>query len=185
MPPPLNAPANTSTQPATAAPAPLGVLQWSEARQGDLRSLLSRFGIEIQECAEEAPIPGSFWGEPEAGLVGRQVFVRADTPVHSLLHESCHYICMDPDRRAALHTDAGGDYAEEDAVCYLQILLADAVPGLGRGRMMADMDAWGYTFRLGSARSWFESDAAEARDWLRHHGIIDGSGRATWSVRRG
>jgi hypothetical protein len=31
---------------------------------------------------------------------------------------------------------------------------------------MADMDAWGYTFRLGSTRAWFENDAAEARAFL-------------------
>jgi hypothetical protein len=92
---------------------------------------------------------------------------------------------MDGGRRKALHTDAGGDYAEEDAVCCLQILLAGEVPDLGRERMMADMDAWGYTFRLGSARAWFESDAAEARDWLEHHALIDGLGQVTWSVRRG
>ena len=48
--------------------------------------------------------------------------------------------------------DAGGDDAEENAVCYLQILWADALPGFGRERMFLDMDAWGYTFRLGSAR---------------------------------
>lgn len=161
------------------------MLRWSEAQQAELRSLLARFGLEIQTCAEGAPIPGSYWGESEAGLLGDRVSVRADTPVHSLLHEACHFICMDAGRREALHTDAGGDYAEEDAVCYLQILLADEVPDLGRERMMADMDAWGYTFRLGSARAWFESDAAEARDWLRHHGIIDGLGRTTGSVRRG
>ena len=50
--------------------------------------------------------------------------------------------------------------------------------------MLADMDAWGYTFRLGSAQAWFERDAADARDWLRSHGLIDEAGGATWSVRR-
>ena len=31
---------------------------------------------------------------------------------------------------------------------------------------MADMDAWGYTFRLGSAHAWFEHDAEDAREFL-------------------
>jgi hypothetical protein len=90
---------------------------------------------------------------------------------------------MDQTRRDVLHTDAGGDYAEEDAVCYLQILLSDAIPGLGRDRMFSDMDAWGYTFRLGSARTWFEEDAQDARAWLDRHELIDKADRPTWRVR--
>ena len=80
-------------------------------------------------------------------------------------------------------TDAGGDVAEENAVCYLQVLLADEIPGFGRDRMFADMDAWGYSFRLGSARAWFEQDAEDARAWLFDQGLIDASGRPTWRVR--
>ncbi|NIS90685.1 MAG: hypothetical protein GTN98_11520, partial [Woeseiaceae bacterium] len=49
--------------------------------------------------------------------------MRSDTPVHSLLHETCHIICMSRERRAELETDAGGDDLEEAAVCYLQVLL--------------------------------------------------------------
>lgn len=161
-----------------------GVLRWDEADQGQLRSLLERLGLRVLDCGPGARIPGSYWGEPEAGLVGSRVYVRPDTPVHSLLHEACHCVCMDPRRRAVLDTDAGGDYAEEDAVCYLQILLAAGIPSMGTDRMLADMDAWGYTFRLGSARAWFERDAGEAQDWLRRHGLIDQAGRPTWSVRQ-
>ena len=87
---------------------------------------------------------------------------RPDTPVHSALHEACHWICMPPARRARLHTDAGGDSDEENAVNYLSILLGQTLPGFGRDRMLADMDAWGYSFRLGSARAWFEGDAEDA-----------------------
>jgi hypothetical protein len=89
-----------------------------------------------------------------------------------VLHEGCHYLCMDAGRRAGLERDAGGDYAEEDAVCYLQIHLADRVPGVGRERMCADMDAWGYTFRLGSAARWFAEDAEDARQWLVARGLL-------------
>ncbi|MFP4209060.1 MAG: hypothetical protein ACLFSC_10405 [Wenzhouxiangella sp.] len=122
------------------------------------------------------PIPGSFWGDEEAGLIDNRLYARADTPIHSILHEACHWLCMDEDRRTSLHTNAGGDYDEENAVCYLQILLADRLPGFGRERCMSDMDAWGYSFRLGSARKWFEEDAEDARAWLIGRGILGGDG---------
>ena len=79
---------------------------------------------------------------------------------------------MDADRRGGLYTDAGGDDIEESAVCYLQILLADRLPVVGRARLMRDMDAWGYSFRLGSTASWFETDADDARAWLRSRGLL-------------
>ena len=114
-----------------------------------IASLLSRYGIETQLLSPGATIPGSYWGESEAGLIGSRLYVRPDTPVHSALHEACHFVCMDQVRRDDLERDAGGDYDEENAVCYLQIVLADAIAGFGRERMWSDMDAWGYTFRLG------------------------------------
>lgn len=135
--------------------------------------LLNGYGLTVVWTAPGLAIPGSYWGESEAGLIGDRLFVRTDTPVHSILHEACHYICMDAERRARLHTDAGGDDHEENGVCYLQILLANMLPGVGGGRMCADMDAWGYTFRLGSARAWFEQDAADARQWLLQNRLID------------
>ena len=128
-------------------------------------------------------IPGSYWGDEEAGLVDNQLLVRPDTPLHSILHETCHYLCMDKHRRQGIHTDAGGDYDEENAVCFLQILLADQVEGFGRQGMLADMDRWGYTFRLGSARAWFERDAEDALTWLQKHRLIDAKCRSTWKLR--
>ena len=138
-----------------------------------LRELLARYELELVLVPDEGPIPGSYFGEPEAGLIQRRVFVHRVTPVQSALHETCHNICMTVERRAALHTDAGGGYDEEDGVCYLQSLLADQLPGMGRERMWADMDSWGYTFRLGSAQEWFEKDADDARSWLLREGLID------------
>jgi hypothetical protein len=129
--------------------------------------LLQRFGLQLQIVPDGEPIPGSYWGEPEAGIIGNRVYARSDTPIHSLLHEACHLIVLPDERRAAVHTDATDSIAEEDATCYLQILLADRLPGVGRQRLMADMDAWGYSFRLGSTRAWFEQDAEDARDWLK------------------
>jgi hypothetical protein len=133
--------------------------------------------------APEEVIPGSYWGEREAGLMGSRIFVRLDTPVHSVLHEGAHFICMTAERRAGLDTDAGGDDAEENAVCYLQILMAAALPNVGSERMFRDMDEWGYTFRLGSAAAWFRDDAEDARRWLICHGLIDCESRLTYECR--
>jgi hypothetical protein len=135
-------------------------------------ALLAGYGLRLVPVAAGEPIPGSFWGESEAGLIGHEVFARPDTPVHSLLHEACHLIVMPPERRATVHTDATDSVPEEDATCYLQILLADRLHGVGRDRLMADMDAWGYTYRLGSTRAWFESDAEDARAFLADRGLL-------------
>jgi hypothetical protein len=148
-----------------------------------LALLLQRFGLELVLVAQQEDIPGSYWGEREAGLIADRLYARLDTPVHSVLHETSHYVCMTPERRAGLERDAGGDDLEESAVCYLQILLADELPRLGRERLCADMDAWGYSFRLGSARTWFETDAADARNWLRGHALIDEHDRTTGLLR--
>ena len=45
---------------------------------------------------------------------------------------------------------------------------------------MVDMDRWGYTFRLGSAKAWFENDAEDAYQWLIDHNIIDTRKQPTW-----
>lgn len=149
-----------------------------------LEKLFARFDVALETVPDGAPIPGSWFGDPEAGIIRERVLVRGDTPVHSALHEGCHLICMDEQRRATLHTDAGGDYEEENGVNYLQVLLSGYIPGVGRERMMADMDAWGYTFRLGSTRAWFERDSEDARQWLLERGLIDRQDRPTWRLRR-
>jgi hypothetical protein len=148
-----------------------------------LELLLDRYGLQLQLVAPDEVIPGSYWGEREAGLIGAKIFARLDTPLHSVLHESAHFICMTPERRAGLDTNAGGDDAEESDVCYLQVVLADSLPQVGKQRMCRDMDDWGYSFRLGSAATWFAEDAQDARDWLIRHGLIDAAGQATHACR--
>lgn len=142
------------------------VLRVADVGFAPCASLLERFGLELVAVPSGMAIPGSYWGDEEAGLIGERVYVRDDTPLHSLLHEACHLLVATPERRPAVHTDASDCELEEYATCYLQILLADALPGFGRDRALADMDAWGYSFRLGSARSWFEGDAEDARSFL-------------------
>lgn len=135
-------------------------------------ALLARHGLELVPIADGAPIPGSYWGEPEAGVIASCVYARLDTPLHSLLHEACHLLVADPARRVLIHTDASDSLEEEDATCCMQIILADELPGFGRTRAFADMDAWGYSFRLGSARAWFEGDAEDARAFLVRRGLL-------------
>jgi hypothetical protein len=147
--------------------------------------LLDRYGLDLTLVAHGEEIPGSYWGDSEAGLKGERLFARLDTPVHSILHEVSHYICMSPERRAGLDRDAGGDDLEESAVCYLQVLLAGELPAVGRSRMLADMDSWGYSFRLGTTRAWFERDAEDALAWLQRCAVTDGMGRLTGALRAG
>jgi hypothetical protein len=147
------------------------VLTLADIDVGDVRALLAAHDLRLVEVAAGADIPGSYWGNPEAGLIGHDVYARPDTPVHSLLHEAAHLLVMPAEKRPGIHTDASDCQHEEDATCALQIILADALPGVGRERLMADMDAWGYTFRLGSARAWFEHDAEDALAFLAERGL--------------
>jgi len=169
--------------PAVAPASADGVLRLSGIDRVSLAVVLSRYGLTLSLIAPEEIIPGSYWGESEAGLQGDRLYARLDTPVHSVLHEASHYICMTPERRSGLDRDAGGDDPEECGVCYLQVLLADELPGVGSERLMSDMDAWGYSFRLGNTRAWFSSDAEDARAWLIDHGVIDATSRLTRRLR--
>ena len=159
------------------------VLTLADIEISSIQTLLGRYSMQLGVVPADTSIPGSFWGGSEAGLINDRLLARPDTPVHSILHEACHYICMDGERRRGLHTDAGGGYAEENGVCYLQILLADYLPGVGRERLMQDMDTWGYSFRLGSTACWFAEDAEDACDWLRNYELIDVNGNPSWRLR--
>lgn len=162
---------------------PANVLIYQDLDREATASLLHRYSLTL-ELTEDSNIPGSFWGDSEAGLIDNKIIIRKDTPLHSILHEACHYICMDAERRSNLHTNAGGDYAEENGVCYLQIILAEQIKGCSRARMWQDMDLWGYTFRLGSAQLWFEKDAEDAREWLLQHQLIDYNDQPTFRLRQ-
>ncbi|AGH76734.1 hypothetical protein NY99_20950 [Xanthomonas phaseoli pv. phaseoli] len=160
------------TTPTAAIPTAADVLRVADIGLDAPAALLARYGLRLHRVESDAAIPGSFWGEPEAGIIGCDVYVRDDTPVHSLLHEAGHLIVLPAEKRAAVHTDATDSVEEEDATCYLQILLAEQLPGVGSARLMADMDSWGYTYRLGSTRAWFEQDAENARSWLDARGLL-------------
>lgn len=151
----------------------------------DAAALLTRYGLSLQRVDDGAPIPGSYWGEPEAGVIGNCVYARNDTPVHSLLHEAGHLMVLAPECRARVHTHASDSLAEEDVVCVLQGLLGAALPGVGSERVWADMDAWGYSFRLGSARAYVEHDAEDAWAWLTQRGMVDAEHKLQLAPVRG
>ena len=161
----------------------MDVLRVRDADVGEIARLLGCFDLALERVDEATTISGSYWGESEAGLIESRLYARDDTPVHSVLHETAHFVCMTPERRRRLFTDAGGNDAEEDAVCYLQVLLSDALSFLSRSRLFADMDAWGYSFRLGSSARWFEEDADDARHWLEEKGLIQDGQKPTWARR--
>ncbi len=162
----------------------MSVLLCSDINLDHLQHLLQRYGMDIKTVADNNAIPGSFWQPPEAGLMGDSLYIRNDTPVHSALHEACHYICMDKQRREKLDTNAGGTALEESGVCYLQILLSNFIPELKQKRMLSDMDTWGYSYRLGSAQAWFDNDAEDAHEWLLKNKIITLEKTPTWNVRQ-
>ena len=160
------------------------MIEFQNLSTESLQAVLSQYGMTIRYINEVNEIPYSFWGSPEAGRLVDEVYVRADTPIHSVLHESCHYICMPADQRQYKTIDAKGSVMEENACCYLQILLADKLEGISREQLMQDMDAWGYSFRLGSAKSWFLHDADEVKDWLIECEILDQNCEITWKLRQ-
>lgn len=159
------------------------VLRVQEVDITEVQALLERYSLKLMTIQQNEAIPGSFWGDEEAGLVKNQLYVRPDTPLHSLLHESCHYICMDNERRQTLHTNAGGTSDEENAVCFLQILLSEELSYMGKEIMMKDMDTWGYSFRLGSCQAWFEKDTHDEYQWLLQHELITADKRLTFKLR--
>lgn len=159
------------------------VLRLHEVDFDELADFLSCWSLQLVVCAKDQPIPGSFWGDDEAGLIKNRLFAWPDTPLHSIFHEASHFICLDEVRRLNLHTNAGSDVAEENAVCYLQILLAKTYRPMGFEKMVADMDSWGYSFRLGSSRRWFYEDAEDARNWLLQNHLIDEKGNVRGCLR--
>jgi hypothetical protein len=169
---------------AALAHSPAAVVVLADLDRRELVALLTSYGARLEVLAPHEAIPGSYWGDSEAGLIGDVVYARADTPAHSLLHELCHYICMDDERRAALATDAGGSDDEESAVCYLQVLLARELRGFGSDRCLMDMDIWGYSFREGAARAWFHGDGSYARAWLIARGLVDAKQQPITKLRR-
>ena len=160
------------------------VLRLIDTEIEQVKQLLEKYGLSLIVKEPEQTIPGSFWGDEEAGLIADTLYARTDTPIHSVLHEACHYICMSEPRRKKLHTNAGGTQDEENAVCYLQLLLCKKTSFISQQRMMQDMDAWGYNFMLGSTKAWFENDAVDAMQWLLNHLLINEDQNVTFSLRQ-
>lgn len=148
-----------------------------------LTELLGRYHLRLRQVPPQEDIPHSFWGAPEAGRLKSTLYVRADTPIHSILHESAHYICMPKTQRTLPQTDAKGSALVENACCYLQIVLTDYILGLNRHILMYDMDCWGYSFRLGSTARWFYADSDDAIQWLIEQQILTPSIQPTWKLR--
>ena len=149
-----------------------------------LRPILDKYRLGLTVVAPGCNIPHSFWGAPEAGRLQSELFAREDTPLHSILHELAHYVCMPEIQRKSPKIDAGGSALIEDACCFLQILWSDRVAGFSRHVHLHDMDQWGYSFRLGSSTRWFYADSDDARAWLLQEKIINQQNEPTWEMRR-
>ncbi|MEM7019699.1 MAG: hypothetical protein AAF512_20470 [Pseudomonadota bacterium] len=148
-----------------------------------IRPVLDKYQLKLNIIHENSAIPHSFWGSPEAGRFKSQLYARKDTPLHSILHESAHYVCMTKEQRLCPEIDAGGSALIEDACCFLQILWSDYVENFSRHVHLDDMNQWGYSFRLGSSSRWFYADAGDAREWLIQQNIINPQNEPTWEMR--
>jgi len=161
------------------------VLRARDFPQSALQECLSQLAVIPLWIPDDAAIPGSYWGAPEAGIHNQQLMVRQDTPLHSLLHEAGHLACANRLGRRLTASDSGSDDDEECAVCYLQVLLAEHLPPpASRERLFTDMDAWGYSFREGSAERWFHGDGEDARRWLADRGLITANGKLSVTPER-
>ncbi|NJN55643.1 MAG: hypothetical protein HC804_13375, partial [Anaerolineae bacterium] len=98
-------------------------------------------------------------------------------------------ILSDPDRLTQILLNLVGNaikFSDEGVVrqivsvadgrLFLQVRACGLSAGVGRERLMRDMDAWGYSFRLGQAARWFATDADDALEWLRSNGLVDNAG---------
>ena len=85
----------------------------SDLSLNSIAALLGKFKLSVDLMPDDATINGSYWGEPEAGIVGNRVLVRRDTPVHSLLHETCHIVCMTPERRQRFKGDGNAEEIQD------------------------------------------------------------------------
>ena len=66
-----------------------GVTLIADLREAEIRDLLSAYGARLVMMPCGRDIPGSYWGDSEAGLIESDVFVRTDTPAHrKILEES-------------------------------------------------------------------------------------------------
>jgi len=159
------------------------MVYYKNLNPNSIQQLLGHYGMQVGCINTEEDIPHSFWGAPEAGRVKNRLYIRGDTPIHSILHETCHYVCMPTEQRALTLVDAKGSTMEENATCFLQILIADHIEGYSRSKLMQDMDDWGYSFRLGSTKAWFTEDAQDAQQWLMSESIINNHCQPTWNLR--
>ena len=64
------------------------VICCSQLKPDEIQLLLSRYDLQQQLIDLNQTIPGSFWGESEAGIIQQTIYFRPDTPAHSLLHET-------------------------------------------------------------------------------------------------
>jgi hypothetical protein len=117
-----------------ALPDAADVLRVGDPAHPSLVELVRRYGAELLQQALTPCCRAHTGARSEAGLRGRVVRARGP-PWHSVLHELSHYRVHDAGAAREPDRDAGGDDAEECAVCYLQIVLASA--GAARARTHA------------------------------------------------
>ena len=91
---------------------------------------------------------------------------------------------MSEERRKCLDRDAGGDDLEEAAVCYLQMLLADHLPGCRSRPADAGHGQPGVTVSGSAIRAAGSSRTLATRvDWLLDNGLISSADNPLFILR--
>ncbi len=142
------------------------------------------YGARLERVPAGAAIPGSYWGDTEAGLdrqhrVRARRHARAFVPARALsLHlHGRRAPCRARDRRRRHATTRSA----ASATCR-----CCSPSGSTASAQRAACATWtrGATrFREGSARAWFDGDGAHARAWLLDHGLVDSAGQPTLRLR--
>ena len=63
----------------TPVSGPPGVLRFQDCEQRALSALLAGYGLTIEQVENSATVPGSYWGDSEAGLIVTAGFTRPET----------------------------------------------------------------------------------------------------------
>ena len=69
----------------------IDVLRIRDIDMQPVTQFLAEQNLSLMTVADDTDIPGSHWGDDEAGLIAGKLYARSDTPLHSVLHEACHF----------------------------------------------------------------------------------------------
>jgi len=142
---------------------------------------LDRYGLSLHLVAPDEVIPARI-GASARRADGIQIFARLDTAGAFGAARGRPFYLHDAGTARRLGYRCRRRSCGRECVCYLQIILAQSLPNVGRERMCRDMDEWAIRSGWEAPRSGSIQDAEDARDWLMRHGVLDSQSRPTYAV---